>query len=75
MEERMEYLTMNKESIEGDIGCGLMTIDGYLKKLKKYLAYEVANVGKAKAAGVGNEHLVLIMNRIDAVKGEIAEME
>jgi hypothetical protein len=66
---------MNKESTEGDIGCGLLTIDGYLNNLKKYYKYEVANIGKAKAAGVGKEHLMLIMGRIDIVKAEIAEME
>ena len=75
MEERIEQLTMNKESTEGDIGCGLLTIDGYLNNLKKYQAYEVNNISNAKAAGVGKEHLMLIMDRIDVVKAEIAEME
>lgn len=75
MEERIEQLKMNKESTEEDINGGFMSIDGYLAQLKKYLAYEMANIKKAKAAGIGNEHLKLIMDRIDTVKAEIAEME
>jgi hypothetical protein len=75
MEERMEQLKMNKESTEEDINGGFLSIEGYLAQLKKYLAYEVANIKKAQAAGIGADHLKLIMDRIDTVKGEIAEME
>lgn len=52
-----------------------MDVAGYVAQIKKYLAYEVANIKKAQAAGLGAEHLKLIMDRIDTVKAEIAEME
>lgn len=75
MDERIAQLEMNKESIQGDIEAGILSIEGYVAQLKKYQASETANIKKAKEAGVGKEHLKLIMDRIDTVKGEIAEMD
>lgn len=75
MEERIEQLKMNKESTEEDINGGFLSIDGYLAQLKKYCAYEVANLKGAQGAGIGAEHLELIQDRIDTAKSEMADMQ
>ena len=48
LEERIDIIQMAKESIEGDIGGGLLTPQGYCKKVQGYVKHEMANLNAAK---------------------------
>lgn len=73
MEERIEVLKMTAESTQSDIQNEFLTPQGYLDVCKQYYKYEVENHKKAQAAGLDQDNLKLIKDRVETVKEEIVQ--
>ena len=75
LEERIEILKFQKESIEGDVASEFLTPQQYLANVEAYLVYETDNFKNASKAGLDEENINLIVKRIKDIKTEIKEMK
>lgn len=73
---KAETLEYQKDNLETQIGNGLMTIDSYLAKVKRYLE-KVQNLHAraTKHLGPNDENTKRLATRIQQIQGEINEHE
>lgn len=68
-------LEFNKESIENDVGNGLMSMEDYKNEVIAYNDYEKKNYQKAKKSGLDLNNMKIIELRLEWLKEEFAQFE
>ena len=72
---RIEMLEFNKESIENDVGNGLMSMEDYKNEVIAYNNFEQQNYKKAKKSGLDLDNMKIIELRLEWLKEEFSQFE
>ena len=74
--DKHENLENQKNTIIGNIECGIMTPEKYINNVKKYLQEQEGLASQLiQKMGKSNEHVKRVQKRIELMKAELYEAE